>query len=396
MKKSKYWIATFRDKNGRSLTRSTKIVHGGSVTDRGQNRKRALEIANEFEDLARGLARNEAAIRKTAFELASIASKDRVSEVSVREFFEEYIEFKANQGKKQSTMARYSGVVERLFEAIGDKALAPIESLSPQDIESFIAYRSKQGRAPKTILNDLKNLKPAFTRSMRYGSLSFDPIAAVNFENSDSMPHLPFQPKEIYAMLDTLERVDLSLGTDPQDWMVVIALGYYTGMRLGDCSNRFWHEFDLNNNVLKYVPEKTKGRGQLKEVIVPVHPDMQDILAGMNRGMKGFLTPSMRDTDKHRDRSWLSKQFIKIMEAANVNSMPIRNPVSGRLYNQRSFHSLRATCNSVMANAGVSQEIRMRVVGHASKYINSGYTHFEPKVVADAVFRIPRLKGHKS
>lgn len=393
MKKSRYWIATFRDKNGRSLTRSTKIPYGGDdKEEQSQNRKRAKKIAEEYEDLARGFAINEAAVRKSALELANIARELRVESISIKEFFEDYISSKKALGKRPTTIDRYSGVVKRLFEAIGDNVDKPIESLEARDIETFIAYRANQGCTSKTILNDLKNLNPAFTRAIRYGSLSFNPIAAVDVESSDSMPHLPFKPQEIFAMLDALKNSDLGLGTDPGDWMVVIALGYFTGMRLGDCANRLWDEIDLKVSQIKYVAQKTKGRSSLKLIEVPIHPDLKDILIGLKRPMNGHLTPSMRDTEEHRDRSWLSKQFMRIMEAAKVDSMPTKNPVSGRLFNQRSFHSLRATCNSAMANAGVSQELRMILVGHASKHVNSGYTHFDPEVVAGAISSIPRLE----
>lgn len=89
--KSKYWIAAFRDGNGRSLTRSTKIPHGGDPAERSRNRKQAQKVADEFEDLSRGVAKTEAAIRKTAFELASITSTSQVKEITITEFLAKYI-----------------------------------------------------------------------------------------------------------------------------------------------------------------------------------------------------------------------------------------------------------------------------------------------------------------
>ena len=44
-----------------------------------------------------------------------------------------------------------------------------------------------------------------------------------------------------------------------------------------------------------------------------------------------------------------------------------------------------------MANAGVSQEIRQRLTGHASKAINDRYTHAELATLRKAVDSVPGL-----
>jgi len=49
-----------------------------------------------------------------------------------------------------------------------------------------------------------------------------------------------------------------------------------------------------------------------------------------------------------------------------------------RIFTKRSFHSLRHSFNSVLANAGVPKEIRMKLTGHASPMMNQNYTHLNP------------------
>jgi integrase len=46
-----------------------------------------------------------------------------------------------------------------------------------------------------------------------------------------------------------------------------------------------------------------------------------------------------------------------------------------RKFTKRTFHSLRHSFNSVLANAGVTEEIRMKLTGHKSKAMNERYTH---------------------
>ena len=43
---------------------------------------------------------------------------------------------------------------------------------------------------------------------------------------------------------------------------------------------------------------------------------------------------------------------------------------SGRRVNALSFHSLRHTFNSALANAGIPEETRMALTGHTSRQMN--------------------------
>ena len=60
-----------------------------------------------------------------------------------------------------------------------------------------------------------------------------------------------------------------------------------------------------------------------------------------------------------------------------------------RQFNRRTFHSLRHSFNSALANAGVSQEVRMKLTGHSSKAIHTGYTHLEVGTLKSAITTLP-------
>jgi integrase len=63
----------------------------------------------------------------------------------------------------------------------------------------------------------------------------------------------------------------------------------------------------------------------------------------------------------------------------------------GRTVRTLTFHSLRHSFNSALANAGVSQEIRMKLTGHVSAEMNNGYTHHELEPLRAAIQRIPSI-----
>jgi len=80
------------------------------------------------------------------------------------------------------------------------------------------------------------------------------------------------------------------------------------------------------------------------------------------------------------------------MEKAGVKGeIILRGGDKGRTRSTLSFHSLRHSFNSAMANAGIPQEMRQRLTGHASKAVNDRYTHAELDVLRKAVESVPSI-----
>jgi site-specific recombinase XerD len=65
----------------------------------------------------------------------------------------------------------------------------------------------------------------------------------------------------------------------------------------------------------------------------------------------------------------------------------------GRTRSSKSFHSLRHTFVSTLANSGVASELRQKLVGHSDSGVHKIYTHLEFQPFRDAVARIPSLQA---
>jgi integrase len=88
----------------------------------------------------------------------------------------------------------------------------------------------------------------------------------------------------------------------------------------------------------------------------------------------------------------LSAQFTAIMDAGKIDRRQVRDADGGRrAQNARSFHSLRHSLTSTLANLDVSEEIRRRIVGHESPEVHAGYTHTERETLARAVGKMPSV-----
>ena len=90
--------------------------------------------------------------------------------------------------------------------------------------------------------------------------------------------------------------------------------------------------------------------------------------------------------------------FKRLMERAGIDDGVARKKDGklGRNVSRLSFHSLRHSFNSAMANANVPLEIRQKLTGHASQDMKKNYTHLELEMVRRAVESISRLSGKAS
>jgi integrase len=85
--------------------------------------------------------------------------------------------------------------------------------------------------------------------------------------------------------------------------------------------------------------------------------------------------------------------FKRIMERGKIKGQLLRDATGeGRSQSSLSFHSLRHSFNSALANAGVSQEIRQKLTGHASAEMNAIYTHHKLAPLRAAIGVIPSIK----
>jgi integrase len=91
-------------------------------------------------------------------------------------------------------------------------------------------------------------------------------------------------------------------------------------------------------------------------------------------------------------RYGLSAEFALVMRKAGVHGAVIRHTAKGRGNTTKSFHSLRHSFNSALANAGIARELRQVLTGHASERMNELYTHRELQPLRDAVSLLPRIQ----
>src|SRR5262249_11046513 len=161
---------------------------------------------------------------------------------------------------------------------------------------------------------------------------------------------------------------------------------YYTGARLRDVANMRWSAIDLTAKLINFTPGKTK-----KEVTIPLHTDLEQHLLRSPGIGKAFVFPSLAERNTG-GKNGLSSQFTRVMAQAGIEGKITRHTAKGRANSSLSFHSLRHSFNSAMANAGVAEEVRMKLAGHSTREVHAKYTHHELEPLRAAIAAIPSLK----
>jgi integrase len=365
--KSPYWYCAYTLVDGRRVFRSTKQ----------RDRKNALDICRALEkasDKARAGELTEIQVRKLLDEILEGVGQRPLSSETVRSFFTNWL-----SGKKLSTAEgtykHYKKAVGKFLAVLGDRAEKSIASVGPRDVEAFRDARLKEdGISIGTLVLDVKTVRSVFSSARRRGLILHNPAEAVELPVNKPLARDIFSPEEISMLLQGA----------PDEWRTLILLGYYVGGRLTDMANLSWNSVELASGIVFFEQGKTEAR-----VEVPIHPDLEErLLAIAGDTPSGYLCPTLAKT-RVDGRKGLSNQFAKIMRDAGLNQHQVKSAKNS--FSRKSFHSLRHSFTSALANAGISADVRMRLTGHKSLDVHQRYTHMELEPLRKAIAALPKL-----
>lgn len=365
-KKSRFWTACYTNRDGRQLKRSTK------TTDKRQGLQIAMEL-ERVERQANAGAITTIQLRKVLNDVSERINGDSLIAPSVEDYLNDWLKG-ISARNRAATIERY-GKTKRLFlESLGDKAKKPVTSLTPKDIETFLNERLKTGVAPQTAIIDLKTINTAFRRAEAYGIILKNPVAAVQMPKNNASEREVFTHEEVQKMLNAVPSLE---------WQTLILFGYFIGARLSDCVHMKWENIHPEQGVIIYHQQKTG-----KKVIVPMHFHIIEHLKYISAfGTTGFMCPKLAGKGSG-GKHGLSEGFKRIVKKAGLDPMEVKGK-GIRNFTKRTFHSLRHSFNSALANAGISEEVRMKLTGHSSKAMNQNYTHLQVATLKNAMTALP-------
>jgi integrase len=365
--KSPYWFCCYTSADGQRLKKSTKQT----------DRKKAWEVCLSIER-AEQFAKNGTLTEQTATkilgEIVERTTGEPFRNMATTEWFEQWVAGKA-QTKSAATAERYKQVKRDFLDSLAKRAKLSLAHLTPKDIRAYRDAELAARKSNKTANLSVKIVSAAFNAAFRQGYITANPCTALDSLPEETAERSNFTPKQVARLVKAAEG----------EWRNAILFAYYTGARLRDVANMRWSAIDLTSKLINFTPGKTK-----KPVTIPLHSDLERYLLKSPGIGKAFVFPSLAERSTG-GKNGLSGQFTRVMARAGIEGKITRHTAGGRANSSLSFHSLRHSFNSAMANAGVAQEVRQKLTGHSSADMNRIYTHHELEPLRAAVATIPSL-----
>lgn len=371
--KSPYWYCAYTDARGIRRFKSTKeTAH-----------KPAEAVCNGFQraaNLARRGTLTQVQALKVVGEIYESVNQEPLNSADTATSLREWKDSKKATAAP-STARRYGDVVEAFLAFLGEKAGRNLAGLVPRDVAAFRDSYVKAGKANKTANMAVKTLRIALNQARKQGLILRNPAEAVDMLPDNSVRRDTFTREQIADLLRVADA----------EWRGMVLIGAHHGLRLMDAAKLTWSAVDMERRTLAFYPQKDR-RGTKREILeIPMHPDVMEYLLALpirNNKPDAPVFPTLH-RKKGTGASGLSESFVHLMEKAGIKREPGVEKVKGkgRQVFSLSFHSLRHTSISAMANAGVSKERRMQLSGHRSN-VHERYTHHELESLRQEVEKV--------
>ena len=343
-----------------------------------EQRRRILRLVEEAGDLALKGTLTQAKAHSIINRLTEAVTGESLQQSGIEEWLRGWLKEKT-RSRAPGTALRYEGVIDSFITSLpAPKRTMPLGALTVGDFQKFRDQLLSEGRAAATANVAIKILRTPLNVARRQGLIPSNPAEAVEMVTVDTIKKGVFTPENVSQLLKIAN----------WEWQGLILAGYYTGGRAGDLSNLKWSSVDLERKTIGFGQRKTK-----RFIEIPLHPEVEKWLSQETRQatQTEFVFPNFAGKTIG-SRNGLSGQFRLLMKKANITTeITAKAGKKGRARTSHTFHSFRHSFNSAMANAGVSQEIRQLLTGHASKAINDRYTHTDLETLRKAVGSVPAL-----
>lgn len=321
--------------------------------------------------------------------------------------------FPADEIPRHSTPGNYGGYYRQFVAWMHDKnpEILLLSDVTPEVAGEYACY-----------LESLKISSGTFNKIIQFFKMFYsvllddekilcrNPFLKINRKEQTSNSREPLSMEQIATLIQNAEG----------ELRLLIALGYFTGLRFGDCCTLLWSEVDLSRRIIQRVPRKTahtvkdKAQAAVKIGIPPYLFQMLDKIPENCR--KGYVLPRFgADYDRGADAN-LNGIVIDHFQRCgiqthrdgtgtktilNENGKPVIDVKTGkpkktgkRAVVEFGFHSLRFSYISHNAEAGTPAAVIQRNAGHSNPAMTTHYVKISDRAAVEYanVLQLPQAQ----
>ncbi|MBU4460662.1 MAG: site-specific integrase, partial [Verrucomicrobia bacterium] len=384
---SPYWYARYRV-NGRDVTRSTGTASRRDAEALLRRWRAADKGGENVEDAFQALLSSVAQRAKSAggdpqeLEKAQTQRRRMAAELlqrnrermSLADAWQAWVDAPKKRDPRQKTLDDY-GVYWRTFTAWAAKAgIEWMHEVTPCLAEEYGTHLKANKAAPRTFRGHVFFLRAVFRTLRNRAGMMENPF--------DAIPLVELQIESRREL--TAEEIAKVIGNASGGLRVMLLIGLFTGLRLGDVARLRWTAIDFTKGMISVVPGKTARKG--KRVTIPLHAGLAKALCEWRAKVSDGSDHVFPDEANiyERDPAAVSKRIQRIFEASGIQT---NEKMKGRkrAVVRVGFHSLRHSFVSLCAAAGVPQHVVQTLVGHGSPAMTEHYTHVDAEQKRKAI-----------
>ncbi len=259
-------------------------------------------------------------------------------------------------GLAEWTKRTRRNALERFRQEHGDK---PIAQLQRTHVQRLVSDKP----TPSTAMHFLIMLRELMRWSIKAGLRPDDPTQGIDRPKFKSSGYYTWTEDDIAKFESTHP-----IGTRAR---LAMALGLYLGQRRADVIN-LGRQHLRKNGGIQFQQKKTGT-----PLVIPVHPDLQEILDAVPQDLTFLTTQYGRPFTDTGFTNWFKKECRKAGLPGNA-----------------SFHGLRKAAARRLAEAGCSANVIASITGHKSLRMVAAYTAAADqfRLARQGIQTIPRRK----
>ena len=370
--------------DGKSYLKALRDEHGGPITVLRQAREAAAKWMAQFAvaDEAEALASIAARLDSKKAELVAIEDAKHPS-MRLVEAWPAYLRSGDKPDSGPGTLRMYEGQWFQFLKWIqlNHPSVDRMAQVGHEIATQYAGHLNHGRLAVATGNKHLRLLTLVFRILKRTAKLSDNPWVDISRKKAAPKGRRELRPDELRKLCGTAEG----------ELRTLLAIGTYSGLRLGDCATLLWEEVDMARRTITRVPRKT-GRGKPEPVLIPMHRELLGVLDSTPlENRKGYVLPELSELYLKRS-DLLTDRIMRHMHSCGIVTTKQGTGSNGlRAVVEVGFHSLRHSFVSMCRASGAPLSVVEAIVGHSNPAMTRHYSHVSPAESTAAVDALPEL-----